>query len=135
MPRVFDGHAVDPVRSPALEVSPTFAGNLAHSIRCIHGPRPTAPRRAAFIAGVTAIAQTAAVPAVSPQRAERARFCSRCAFTANEPDAQSYGFGRVCERCGMGVMLTAPREALPPSAAAFLVVNREGKISAVSEHA
>jgi hypothetical protein len=46
-----------------------------------------------------------------------------------------FGFDRVCTRCGMGVMLTAPRKALPGPGAAFVVVTREGRISAVSEGA
>lgn len=46
-----------------------------------------------------------------------------------------YGFDRVCGRCGMGVMLATPRAALPDSGGAFLVVTREGRISAVSEAA
>ena len=46
-----------------------------------------------------------------------------------------YGFDRVCTRCGMGVMLSTPRKALPESGAAFLVVTRDGRISAVSEAA
>ena len=35
----------------------------------------------------------------------------------------------------MGVMLTAPQKALPGPGAAFVVVTREGRISAVSETA
>lgn len=35
----------------------------------------------------------------------------------------------------MGIMLTAPRKALPGPGAAFVVVTREGRISAVSEGA
>lgn len=64
-------------------------------------------------------------------------FCTRCAATAAEPEAQGlpFGFDRVCSRCGMGVMLTAPRQAVPGPGAAFLVVTREGRISAVSEGA
>ena len=46
-----------------------------------------------------------------------------------------FGFDRVCGRCGMGVMLIAPRRALPGPGAAFVVVTREGRISAVSEGA
>ena len=46
-----------------------------------------------------------------------------------------FGFDRVCGRCGMGVMLTAPRKALPGTGAAFAVVTRDGRISAVSEAA
>jgi PAS domain-containing protein len=86
---------------------------------------------------VTAIAQTAAVPVAPPQRVERTRFCSRCAVTADEPEPQnaSYGFDRVCDSCGMGVMLAVATRALPGPGAAFVVVTREGRISAVSEAA
>lgn len=46
-----------------------------------------------------------------------------------------FGFDRVCTKCGMGVMLTTPRKALAGAGAAFVVVTREGRISAVSETA
>jgi PAS domain-containing protein len=46
-----------------------------------------------------------------------------------------YGFDRVCDRCGMGVMLSVATKALPGPGAAFVVVTREGRISAVSEAA
>jgi PAS domain-containing protein len=86
---------------------------------------------------VTAIAQIPGVRATPPPRVERTRFCTRCATTAAEPETQGmpFGFDRVCGRCGMGVMLTAPRKALPASGAAVVVVTREGRISAVSETA
>lgn len=86
---------------------------------------------------MTAIAQTANTPiAPPPQRSERVRFCTRCGTTTEEPEAQllPYGFDRVCERCGMGVMLLAPRKAITSAAAAFLIV-KDGRISAVSEAA
>ena len=83
------------------------------------------------------IAQTAAVIPTAPPRVERTRFCTRCAATAEEPDGQGvpFGFDRVCGKCGMGVMLMTPRKALPGPGAAFVVVTREGKITAVSEPA
>lgn len=83
------------------------------------------------------VALTSANPVAPPQRLERTRFCSRCAATGDEPDGQSlpYGFDRVCDRCGMGVMLSAPRKALPVAGGAFLIVTRDGRISAVSEAA
>jgi PAS domain-containing protein len=86
---------------------------------------------------VTAIAQTAAVRTTPPPRVERTRFCTKCATTTAEPEGQAmpFGFDRVCAKCGMGVMLTAPRQALPGPDAAFVVVTREGRISAVSEAA
>lgn len=84
----------------------------------------------------SALAQTAA-PAAPPQRAERVRFCTRCGATADEPEAQvlSYGFDRVCARCGMGVMLSTPGRAILAPGAAFLVLTREALVSAVSEAA
>jgi PAS domain-containing protein len=88
---------------------------------------------------MTAIAQTAtAAPTAPPaRRADRIRFCTRCGTTTDEPDSAllSYGFDRVCDRCGMGVMLTGPQKALPSPGAAFVVVTREGRITAVSEAA
>lgn len=58
-------------------------------------------------------------------------------MTTDEPEPQNaaYGFDRVCESCGMGVMLAVATKALPGPGAAFLVVTREGRISAVSEAA
>lgn len=86
---------------------------------------------------MTPIAQTATVETTAPPRVERTRFCTRCAATAEEPEVHGvpFGFDRVCTSCGMGVMLTAPRKALPGPGAAFVVVTREGRISAVSEAA
>lgn len=87
---------------------------------------------------MTAIAQTqAGVTAPPPQRAERIRFCTRCAATSEEPEAALIGYGsdRVCDRCGMGVILTGPTKAFPSPGAACVVVSRDGRISAVSEAA
>jgi len=88
---------------------------------------------------LTAIAQTqAAIPTAPPaKRPERLRFCTRCGDTTEELETQllPYGFDRVCDRCGMGVMLTGPRKALPSAGAAFVVAGRDGKITAVSEAA
>jgi hypothetical protein len=39
----------------------------------------------------------------------------------------------VCDRCGMGMVLTCPRDALPGEAAAFLILDYELRVSAVSE--
>jgi hypothetical protein len=83
---------------------------------------------------MTAIAQIPGVRATPPPRVERTRFCTHCGTTTEEPEVQAvpFGFDRVCSRCGMGIMLTAPTNALPGPAAAFVVVTREGRISAVS---
>lgn len=88
---------------------------------------------------MTAIAQTTATaPAAPPaQRADRIRFCTRCGTVTDEPEAQllAYGFDRVCDDCGMGVLLTGPRKAINSEHAAFVVVSRDGRITAVSEAA
>ena len=77
-----------------------------------------------------------ALPPPQPPRIERTRFCTRCATTAAEPDGNApFGFDRVCGGCGMGLMLSAPRQAIQGAGAAFVVVTREGRISAVSETA
>jgi hypothetical protein len=39
----------------------------------------------------------------------------------------------VCDRCGMGLILSCPRDALPGAAAAFLILDYELRVSAVSE--
>ena len=88
---------------------------------------------------MSAIPQTATIAtAPPPERLARIRFCTHCGKTADVSDAhpQPYGFNRVCDRCGMGVMLSTPRMALPGSgSSAFLVVTRDGRISAVSDAA
>jgi hypothetical protein len=69
--------------------------------------------------------------------ADRIRFCSRCGVIREErelafspPDLE-----RVCNDCGMGVMLNAGRDALPTGGMAFLIVTEDLRISAVSEAA
>lgn len=75
--------------------------------------------------------------AAAADRSKTVRFCSRC----GEPGSNvSRGEGtltevRVCEMCGMGMLLTCLREALPGAGAAFLIVTAELRISAVSEPA
>jgi hypothetical protein len=68
-------------------------------------------------------------------RAERVRFCSRCgaAAEARGPTGPEPGLERVCGECGMGVLLTCAREAVPDRADVFLVVTEDLTISAVSE--
>ena len=39
----------------------------------------------------------------------------------------------MCDRCGMGMVLNCPRDALPGEAAAFLILDYELRVSAVSE--
>jgi hypothetical protein len=61
------------------------------------------------------------------------RFCSRCGHPSEEPPKRPYLRGRVCDRCGMGMMLSCAREALPGEAAAFMIVGYDLCVTAVSE--
>jgi hypothetical protein len=69
----------------------------------------------------------------SRERPKPIRFCSRCGQPADEPPQRPQLRGRVCERCGMGMMLTCARDALPGASAAFLIATFDLTISAVSE--
>jgi len=66
------------------------------------------------------------------QRNETIRFCSRCGGPDEALPGRPELRRRVCERCGMGVMLTASGDALPGAGAAFMVVTAELAVSAVS---
>ena len=70
-------------------------------------------------------------------RSKPIRFCSRCGHPAEEPPRRPQRVlgDRVCPRCGMGMMLSCSREALPGTAAAFAVVRFDLRISAVSQAA
>ena len=65
------------------------------------------------------------------------RFCSRCGEPSNVPPRAQVQVGRdrVCSMCGMGLMLSCTRDALPGSAAVFMVFNFELTVGAVSEAA
>jgi hypothetical protein len=63
------------------------------------------------------------------------RFCSRCGHPAEDPPGHPELRKRVCARCGMGMILTCPRDAMPGEAAAFLILDYELTVSAVSEAA
>jgi hypothetical protein len=72
-----------------------------------------------------------------PARSERdgadaIRFCSRCGGADDVLPGRPELRRRVCERCGMGVMLTSQGDALPSAGAAFVVVTAELAVSAVS---
>lgn len=71
--------------------------------------------------------------ATGSQRPRPIRFCSRCGHPADEPAHRPFVRGRVCGRCGMGMLLTCSREALPGDAAAFLIASFDLTVSAVSE--
>ena len=65
------------------------------------------------------------------------RFCSRCGEPTPKPPTQQIHLirDRVCIKCGMGLMLSSTRDAMPGPAAAFMVFNFELAVSAVSEAA
>lgn len=67
-------------------------------------------------------------------RADILRFCTRCGEPAESPPADESPLkqGRVCEACGMGVLLSCTREALPGARAAFLIATVDLKVNAVS---
>ncbi len=74
-------------------------------------------------------------PDTASDRQKPIRFCSRCGHPSEQPPKHIERFPRerVCVRCGMGLMLTCSRDALPGTAAAFLVVTFDLRLSAVSE--
>jgi hypothetical protein len=67
-------------------------------------------------------------------RADILRFCTRCGEAAETPpaDVGPLSQARVCDACGMGVLLSCTREALPGARAAFLIATAELKVNAVS---
>jgi hypothetical protein len=71
--------------------------------------------------------------AAEGERPKPIRFCSRCGHPSDEPAGRPELRRRVCERCGMGMMLTCARDALPGDAAAFVICTYELTVTAVSE--
>jgi hypothetical protein len=72
----------------------------------------------------------------APSGAERPkpiRFCSRCGRPADEPAGRPELRRRICERCGMGMMLSCAREVLPGDAAAFVICTYDLTVTAVSQ--
>lgn len=67
-------------------------------------------------------------------RANTIRFCSRCGEPAEEPprDERPMSQTRVCEACGMGMLLRCVRDALPGAGAAFVIVTVDLQVSAAS---
>src|SRR3954452_24819987 len=74
-------------------------------------------------------------PATESDRGKPIRFCSRCGEPSEEPAKLGERFPRerVCRRCGMGLMLSCSRDAMPGTAAAFLLATYDLRVSAVSE--
>jgi hypothetical protein len=70
--------------------------------------------------------------------AAKKRFCSRCGEPAVDPPAgeppPAYE-QRVCDVCGMGVLLRCSVDALPGANASFMIVTRKLEIAALSETA
>jgi hypothetical protein len=68
---------------------------------------------------------------------ELTRFCTHCAFVFDGPTAQAGApnRGRVCTRCGLGVVLTCSGATLTSPGAAFLVVTADLRVSAASQPA
>jgi hypothetical protein len=67
---------------------------------------------------------------------ELTRFCTHCASLFDAPAAAGTpNRGRVCARCGLGVVLTCASATLTSEGAAFLVVTAELRVSAASERA
>jgi hypothetical protein len=68
---------------------------------------------------------------------ENTRFCTHCAALFEAP-ADMTGAptrGRVCGRCGLGVVLTCSSATLSAPGAAFLVVTADLRVSAASQQA
>lgn len=71
------------------------------------------------------------------EQAELTRFCTHCGslFEANGATAERPLRGRVCSRCGLGMVLTCAQELLDQPGGAFLVVTTDLRVSAASEAA
>jgi hypothetical protein len=85
------------------------------------------------------LAQMLAVPAEGSGMAavERIRFCTNCAtlFPAEPPDTTHPHRERVCQVCGLGVLLSTDPEMLSRDHEPLLVVTSDLTISAASEAA
>jgi hypothetical protein len=63
------------------------------------------------------------------QRQDAARFCTHCGVVTDDAPQ------RVCESCGLGVVLYCARESAPRPGAAFLIVTTDLRITAASRPA
>jgi hypothetical protein len=73
---------------------------------------------------------------LTPQEGGRPKpihFCSRCGHPGDEPAGRPDLRRRICGRCGMGMMLSCTREALPGAAAAFVICTYDLTVTAVSQ--
>jgi hypothetical protein len=73
----------------------------------------------------------------SAGRTNTIRFCSRCGEPGEQRprDEVSLSRTRVCQVCGMGMLLSCAREALPGAGAAFAIATVDLEVSALSEAA
>jgi hypothetical protein len=60
------------------------------------------------------------------QRPDAIRFCTHCGAVSDDAPQ------RVCNRCGLGVLLSCAREAAPRPDAPFLIVTSDLRVSAAS---
>jgi hypothetical protein len=82
------------------------------------------------------VTEQKAIPLFGAETARRPSilFCGHC---GRAPSDNSLGEppARVCRRCGMGLVLTAPADAAPAAADPFLVVDASLTVCAMSRHA
>ena len=71
------------------------------------------------------------------QRVELTRFCTHCGslFESASGTPERPLRGRVCSKCGLGMVLTCSQELLSQPGGAFLVVPSDLRISAASQAA
>ena len=81
------------------------------------------------------VAQTAAHGGA--ERVELTRFCTNCGslFESTSGTPERPLRGRVCSKCGLGMVLSCSRELLDQPGGAFLVVPSDLRISAASQAA
>ena len=120
-----------PRRDPRVRA--TSASDPVHSLTPpgeIPGPMLS------WIAAMAALIKIDHSSSVAAERARAARFCSRCGTPADEvSDERPLPQTRVCEGCGMGMLLSCVRAALPGAGAAFMIVTADLRINAVSQAA
>jgi PAS domain-containing protein len=72
-------------------------------------------------------------PTHPAERPKPIRFCSRCGHPSDEPAGRPELRRRICDRCGMGMLLSCARDALPGDAAAFVICTYDLTVTAVSQ--
>lgn len=71
----------------------------------------------------------------APGQDGRERWVAFCSSCGRAPDLDPSPFSRVCESCGMGLLLRAPADVAPAATDAFLVVEATLAVGAVSTQA